>query len=99
MSWCGRLVGSVRVPEFGHGEADRRSRRFGVTKCVETHEVVDGAVEAHGRRRDAGIAELVRVRLALVAEYVVFVDDDESGWQTFKVRTRGLQRRDGYFSA
>src|SRR5205823_2965275 len=91
----GSLVRSLRSPKRCHSEIYRGPSGFGVTKRVEPHEIVDRAVEPHGRGGDTGVTELVGVRLTLVAEYVVLIDNDKGGRQAFKVGLCCLERGDG----
>src|SRR5580658_3218592 len=86
-------VCTERSPQSSDREGDRRLRRLGVTKRVQPHEVMDRAVETDRRRRDPCFTELVRVRLALIAQHIVLVHDDECGWQPFEVVERCLERR------
>jgi acetyl esterase/lipase len=54
--------------EISRGLAQRRVRAGNVAQRVEESEVVDGTVVAHAGHVDAGLVELARVGLALVAE-------------------------------
>ena len=66
---CG--LGSCEgLAEEGDCLADCRIGGLGLAQGVEHHEVVDDALEADCGDRDAGLAQLVGVRLALVAEDV-----------------------------
>src|SRR5713101_3495474 len=84
-----------RAAERRGGQVYRRARRFGVPQCGQHHEVVHRAVETDARRWHVGVAEFGRVRLALVSENVVLVDDDQSGWQAFELVEPRSQRGDG----
>ena len=68
---------SERVAQGGDGLRDGGPRRPAVAERVEHHEVVRGAVVADGGDRDAGLAQARRVGLALVAQHVGLVDDDQ----------------------
>ena len=59
---------------------------------VEHHEVVDGAVVANGGGAHSGCGELAGVGLALVAQDVVLVDDDEGVGQPGEVVEARPQR-------
>ena len=67
----------------------------GVGEGVEHHEVVDDALEADRGDRHAGVAELVRVRLALVAQDVGLAGDDQRRRQAGELlrRWRGAATR------
>ncbi len=71
---------------------DGSRRRGGLAQRVEHHEVVDRAVVADTGGADAGLDELARVGLALVAEHVVLVDDDKRLGQAGELLEVGPQR-------
>ena len=60
---------------------------------VEQHEVVDDAVVAHCRDRDAGPSQLRGVGLAFVAQGVGLVDEEQRGRQALELLGRGLVGR------
>jgi hypothetical protein len=62
----------------------------GFEEAVHAEEAVEHAVDAQPRGLDPGGFELVRVRLALVAQRVVLGGDDQRRGQTAKVG--GAQR-------
>src|SRR6185312_5949622 len=59
------------------GLLDRAGGGGGPAQAVEHHEVVERGVVAHARGPDAGFAEPTGEGLALVAQDVVLVDDEE----------------------
>ena len=76
------------------GLGNRRSGCRGFAQGVEHHEVMDGGVVAHASAAHAGGNQLVRVGFALVAQRVVFVDDDERLGQAGEFVDAGPQRRE-----
>ena len=64
--WAGAQLCAVPLAETRWPGRWRRGWR-GSAQRVQQHEVMDGAVVAHGRHRDTGGAQLGRVGLALVA--------------------------------
>ena len=66
-------AGSEPGAQDGGGLVDRGPCGAGFPERVEQHEVVDHAVEPHGRHGDPGRAELGGVRLSLIAQHVCLV--------------------------
>jgi hypothetical protein len=64
----------------------------GAGNRVEQHEVVDRAAAAHLGHGHAGLGELARGGLALVAERVVLAVDDQGRGQPAQLAGGGLQR-------
>ena len=56
-------------------DGSRRSLRR--SDGIQHHEVVDDGVVANARRRHAGLDEPPCIRLTLIPEYVVLVDDHQ----------------------
>ena len=72
---------------------DRGTHGGRIRDRVEQHEVVDRAVAPERRDAHAGLGELAAVGLALVAEDVVLVHDQERGRQPLELLDRRLERR------
>src|SRR6478736_8569821 len=78
-SWlrrCRLSAGREGFAEERDGLADRRVGGVGLAQGVEHHEVVDDALVSDRGDRDARLAQLVRVGLALVAQDVGLTRDD-----------------------
>src|SRR5690606_9957710 len=71
---------------------DRGGAGGGAAQGVEHHEVVQGGVVANQGRAHAGLDELAAVRLTLVTEDVVLIDDEEGLGQTLELVDRCAQR-------
>src|ERR1700757_2919765 len=95
----GFSIRSERSPERCYSEAYRCTSGFGIAQRVESHEVVDRAVETYRRREYPSVAKLVSVGLTLVPKNVILIDDDQSRWQALKIGHRCLQRGDSDFTA
>jgi predicted ATPase len=70
----GASGGAQRLAQGRGGLGDGCARGVGLAHRIEQHEVVDDAVVAHGRHRDAGHSQLGGVGLALVAQHVGLAD-------------------------
>ena len=81
------------------GLLDGGGRRGGAADGVEHHEVVDDAVEADAGGAHARLGELAGVGLALVAQHVVLVDDDERLRQSGELVEARSQGRRGDLGA
>ena len=90
-----RYRGSASGPERFAQERDRLlDRRVGGVRFaqgVQHHEVVDDRLVADRCHRDACFAQLVRVRLAFVAEDIRFTGDHEGRRQTRELLEAGPQ--------
>ncbi len=64
----------------------------GVAQAVQEEEVVDHAGHADGGHVHTGLAQLVGVLLALVAQDVGLVGDDQGGGQALEPLRGGLER-------
>src|SRR6476619_2088679 len=81
-SWlrrCRLSAGREGFAEKRDGLADRRVGGVGLAQGVEHHEVVDDALIADSGDGDVGVAQLVRVGLAFVAQDVGCGGDHERG--------------------